>query len=177
MVQNLPGVGRNLHDHVSVGCIWEATGKPVPSVPRSQSVCFLKTDPALDAPNFFTYARGGAAASPENQAQFRPPASSWSLSTGMRPISRGDIHLTGANASDPLTIEANYLADSRDLKDLMIGIGRAREIGNAATLQSYAKREVAPGNLNEADLERFIRNGLVTFWHQSGTAKMGRDAM
>jgi choline dehydrogenase len=86
------------------------------------------------------------------------------------------IHLTGANASDPLQIEAGYLADSRDLKDLMIGIGRAREIGNSAALQSYAKREVAPGNLNEAELERFIRNGLVTFWHQSGTAKMGRDA-
>lgn len=177
VVQHLPGVGRNLHDHVALGCIWEATEKPFPKVPRSQSVCFWKTDPALDAPNFFTYARGRAAASPENQAQFRPPASSWSLSTGMRPASRGGIHLTGPNASDPLKIQANYLADSRDLKDMMIGIGKAREIGNAAALQSYTKREVAPGNLNEADLERFIRNGLVTFWHQSGTAKMGRDSM
>jgi len=177
IVQHLPGVGRNLHDHVALGCIWEATEKKVPKVPRSQAVCFWKTDSTLNAPNFFTYARGGAAASPENYALFRPPDSSWSLSTGMRPVSRGAIHLTGPLASDPLEIQANYLADPRDLKDLTIGIARAREIGNAAALRSYAKREVAPGNLKEADLERFIRNGLGTFWHQCCTAKMGRDAM
>jgi len=27
------------------------------------------------------------------------------------------------------------------------------------------------------ELENFFRNGLGTFWHQSGTAKMGQDAM
>ncbi len=133
--QHLPGVGRNLHDHVALGCVWEGTGKPIPSAPRSQAVSFWKTDPALEAPNFFTYARGGAAVTPENQAEFRPPASSWSLSTGMRPISRGSVQLTGPHASDPITIQANYLADPRDLKDLMIGIGQAREIGNAAALK------------------------------------------
>jgi choline dehydrogenase-like flavoprotein len=26
-------------------------------------------------------------------------------------------------------------------------------------------------------LEQFFRDGLETFWHQSGTAKMGGDAM
>lgn len=177
VVQNLPGVGRNLHDHVSLGCVWEATGRPLPSAPRSQAVCFWKTDPALEAPNFFTFGRGGANLTPENEAQFRPPASSWSLAVGMRPASRGVIHLTGPDASDPVDIQANYLADPRDVKDLMIGVGQAREIGNAGALRSFAKREVAPGNLDAAHLERFIRNGLGTFWHQSGTAKMGRDAM
>jgi choline dehydrogenase len=28
-----------------------------------------------------------------------------------------------------------------------------------------------------AELEQFFRDGLKTHWHQSGTAKMGRDAM
>jgi choline dehydrogenase len=32
-------------------------------------------------------------------------------------------------------------------------------------------------SLDAAELERFFRDGLVTFWHQCGTAKMGRDAM
>jgi choline dehydrogenase len=95
----------------------------------------------------------------------------------MRPASRGEIHLTSPNASDPVRIEAGYLTDSSDVKHLMLGIERAREIGNAAAFRPYAKREVAPGNLNKAALERFIRNGLLTFWHQCGTAKMGRDAM
>ena len=59
----------------------------------------------------------------------------------------------------------------------MLGIERAREIGRTAVFRQYAKREVAPGILNKADLERFIRNGLLRFWHPCGTAKMGRDAM
>ena len=177
VVQKLSGVGRSLHDHVALGCVWEAPENMLPTAPRSQGVCFWKTEPSWDAPNYYTYARPGAAISPENQAIFAPPASVWSLSTGMRPVSRGAIHLTGPNPSDPVRIEAGYLADSSDLKPLMLGIERAREIGNAAAFRPYAKREVAPGNLNKADLERFIRNGLLTFWHQCGTAKMGRDAM
>jgi choline dehydrogenase len=177
LVQKLPGVGRNLHDHVALGCVWEAPENTLPSAPRSQTVCFWKTESSLKAPNFYTYARPGAAITPENQAIFAPATSAWSLSTGMRPVSRGTIHLTGLNSSDPVRIEANYLADSSDLKHLRLGIERAREIGNAAAFRPYATREVAPGTLNETDLERFIRNGLVTFWHQCCTAKMGRDAL
>jgi choline dehydrogenase len=44
-------------------------------------------------------------------------------------------------------------------------------------LEGMRGREVAPGALNGVDLEQFFRDGLVTFWHQCGTAKMGRDAM
>jgi choline dehydrogenase len=78
---------------------------------------------------------------------------------------------------DPVKIDANYLADPRDLKDLAAGIGMAREIGNSAAVRPFTKREVAPGSLDAAELDGFFRNGLGTFWHQSGTAKMGRDVM
>jgi choline dehydrogenase len=44
-------------------------------------------------------------------------------------------------------------------------------------LRPFTGREVAPGALSAAELERFIRDGLGTHWHQCGTAKMGRDAM
>jgi len=44
-------------------------------------------------------------------------------------------------------------------------------------LQPFTAREVAPGLLSVAELEQFFRDGLGTHWHQSGTAKMGRDAM
>ena len=177
VVQDLPGVGRNLHDHVALGCVWEATEKPLPGAPRSQAVCFWKTAPELDAPNFYTYAVGRAWVTPENQSKFGSPESSWSLVLGMRPASRGALRLTGPNRSDLLDIQANYLADPRDLEDLKIGIAQAREIGNAPALRAYTRREVAPGRLAEAALEQFIRNGLVTFWHQCGTARMGRDRM
>jgi choline dehydrogenase len=96
---------------------------------------------------------------------------------GMRPVSRGSIHLTGAKASDQLKINPNYLSDPRDLSDLVLGIQRARDIGNAPALRPYTRGEHAPANLNGTAIEEYIRNGLVTFWHQSGTAKMGRDGM
>jgi choline dehydrogenase len=34
-----------------------------------------------------------------------------------------------------------------------------------------------PGNLKGLELQNFIRNGAISYWHQSGTAAMGRDAM
>jgi choline dehydrogenase len=52
-----------------------------------------------------------------------------------------------------------------------------RRIGNSAALRPFTRREVTPGALSATELERFFRDGLVTFWHQSCTAKMGRDRM
>ncbi len=95
----------------------------------------------------------------------------------MRPRSWGALRLTGPGPLDAVKIDANYLADPQDLKDLAAGIGVARAIGNSAALRPFTAREVAPGRLEAAELEGFFRNGLGTFWHQSGTAKMGRDAM
>jgi choline dehydrogenase len=63
------------------------------------------------------------------------------------------------------------------MQDLIAGLQTVRDIGNSTALTRFARREVAPGRLAEAELEEFFRNGLVTFWHQCGTAKMGRDAM
>lgn len=34
-----------------------------------------------------------------------------------------------------------------------------------------------PGNLKGADLENYVRNAVETYWHETCTAKMGRDAM
>jgi choline dehydrogenase len=175
--ESLPGVGRNLHDHVAFGWGWENTDKTLPPAPRSQTACFWKTRAELDSPNFYAYAKQGPTATPENAARFKPPAASWSLVIGMRPNSRGSIHLTGADPANPVRIDANFLGDPQDMKDLIAGIDRAREIGGSAALRPFTGREIIPGSLAPAELERFFRDGLTTFWHQSGTAKMGRDAM
>ena len=177
VLQALPGVGRNLNDHPAFGCIWENTDQALPNVPRSQTACFWKTDAALDAPNFYAYSHQGPDVTPENAVRFQPPAASWSLAVGMRPKSRGAIHLTGPDPADPVRIDANYLGDPQDLNDLVAGLSMAREIGNSAALRPFTGREITPGSLNAAELESFFRDGLGTFWHQSCTAKMGRDSM
>jgi len=76
----LPGVGRNLHDHVAFGCVWENAEKRSTQIPRSQTSCFWKTRGALEAPNVYVYSHGGADFSPENAVRFKPPAACWSLS-------------------------------------------------------------------------------------------------
>lgn len=172
----LTGVGKNLHDHVSFSCIWEATEQPLPMTPRSQAVCFWRTDASLPAPNFYTYAIGVPFPTPENAAWTPPPERGFSLIVGMSPASRGSVRLTGPNPSDPVTINANYLADPQDLKDLVTGIACAREIGNAGPLKLFAKREVHPGWIHGQELQQYLQNGLTTFWHQSCTARMGHDA-
>jgi choline dehydrogenase len=177
VLQPLPGVGRNLHDHVSFGCIWECRDESLPRAPRSQTACFWKTSAKLNAPDFYTYTKHGPFATIENAVRFNAPTDSWSLVVGMRPKSRGTVRLTGSGPADPVAIDANYLGDPQDLKTLIAGLGTAREIGNSKALRPFTRREIAPGPLNATDLERFFRDGLSTFWHQSGRAKMGRDEM
>jgi choline dehydrogenase len=177
LVQALPGVGCNLHDHVAFGCVWENTDSTLPTISRGHAVCFWKSTDSLDAPNFYAYGVYLPVITPRNAERFKLPASSWSLFVGMRPNSRGTVRLTGPNPHDPLRIDANYLGHPQDMKDLIAGLRMAREIGNSAALRPMRGREVAPGSLEAPQLEQFFRDGLVTFWHQCGTAKMGRDAM
>jgi choline dehydrogenase len=173
----LPGVGRNLHDHLAFGLIFENTDRVPPDGPTSQTACFWKTDATLDAPNFYAYARQGPTVSPENAAVPDPPADSWTMVVEMRPRSRGAIHLTGSSPAAPVRIDANPLGDPDDLRDLLAGLCTARDIGRSAALRPFTGREVSPGASGPAELEQFFRQSLGTSWHQSGTARMGRDAM
>src|SRR5690606_38901294 len=59
----------------------------------------------------------------------------------------------------------------------MATIEIAREMARAPAFRNLLKREAMPGNLSAAEMETYIRDSAVTFWHQACTAKMGRDAM
>jgi len=39
------------------------------------------------------------------------------------------------------------------------------------------KREAIPGGMKGKTLEDFVRDSVGTYWHQTCTAKMGRDSM
>jgi len=177
VLEHLPGVGRNLHDHVAFGCVWEKTDEELPGAPRSQTVCFWKTAADLDSPNFYAFAVAGRQSTPENAIRIPPAVACWSFLVGMSPRSRGSVRLRGADPAHPVRIDANYLADPQDMKDLIAGLQTVRDIGNSAALRRFTRGEVAPGRLADAELQNFFRNGLVTFWHQCGTVKLGRDGM
>ena len=110
--------------------------------------------------------------------QFDVPEFGWTLLGGVvRPKSRGHIALTGPDPADPVHIQANLLSHPDDLKAAIACVQLCREIGNSAALRPFTKREAMPGPLTGAELEHFIRDAASTYWHQSGTAKMGQDAM
>jgi len=78
---------------------------------------------------------------------------------------------------DPVQIETNMMSHPDDLKAAIASVKLCREIGNSAALRPFAEREVMPGDLKGAELENFIRDSVTTYWHQTCTAKMGRDSM
>ncbi len=178
VVRHLPGVGRNFQDHLLVAaCAWEYNDALPPRNNAAEATFFWKSDAALDTPDLQPFQLEFPVTS-DATAHYAPPAGSWILSPGLvRPKSTGTIRLTGAAPQDPVAIDTNTLADPADLAALMTCVELCREIGNSAAMRPFVKREVMPGNLTKSALAQFVRDGVLTYWHQTCTAKMGRDSM
>src|SRR5260221_481641 len=178
LVQHLSGLGMNFQDHPGIGCVWEYK-QPLASCHNTGVTTFFwKSDPSLDTPDIQAIQAEIPFASPEMLARYEVPAGSWSMfASVVRPKSRGRIRLTGPNPFDPLQIEPDQLFHPDDLKAAIAAVQLCREIGNSTALRPFVKREVMPGNLKPAELENFIRDSVVTYWHPTCTAKMGRDSM
>jgi choline dehydrogenase len=177
LVQHLPGVGKNFQDHPGIGCVWEYQEPLAPSY-NTEATFFWKSNPSLDTPDIQTCPAGAPFTSPEMLAMYQVPPGSWSMFGGIvQPKSRGQIRLTGPNPADVVQIETNIMAQPDDLKAAKAMVQLCRDIGNSAALRPFVKREVMPGNLKGAELENFIRDSVMTYCHQTCTAKMGRDSM
>ncbi|HET9374249.1 MAG TPA: GMC oxidoreductase [Chthoniobacterales bacterium] len=178
LVQHLPGVGRSFQTHLAVGCIWEYQQPLVPRNSASEAIFFWKSDPALETPDLQTCQVELPITCPEIAARYNPPPISWTLFGAVaRPKSRGWVRLTGPDPLDPIQIEENALSHPADLKAAMVGVELCREIGNSRPLLPFARREIMPGNLKGTELEKFIRDAAVNYWHQTCTGKMGRDSL
>jgi choline dehydrogenase-like flavoprotein len=178
IVQHLPGVGQNFQDHPGVGCVWEYAEALPPRNNLGEATFFWKGQCGIASPDLQTCQAEVPLANPETAATFGLPASGWTLFGGVvRPQSRGRIRLTGPNPLDPIQIESNFLSHPDDLKAALACVELCREIGNSAALRPFAKREVMPGNLKGAELEHFVRDAVMSYSHETCTAKMGRDPM
>ena len=177
VVQHLPGVGKNFQDHALACCVWEYAEPLAPRNNTAEATVFWKSHSSLDTPDIQVLQMEFPLFTAEN-AHYGVPATGWTIGAALvRPESHGQIRLTGPNPGDPVQIDANLLADPSDFKALVKGVELAREIGNSQALRPFAKREVMPGSLKGSEFENFIRNGIATTWHETCTAKMGRDSM
>lgn len=175
--QHLPGVGQNHQDHVSFGCIWEYAEPQEVGNGGSEATLYWKSKPSLEAPDMLHCQVEFPVPSAENAAR-GVPQHGWTMFAGLaQPKSRGQLSLSGPGVDDAMIIRANTLSDPDDMRAALASVEMCRELGNACAFARLVKRESMPGNLGPQDMEHYLRNGAVTYWHQSCTAKMGRDAM
>jgi choline dehydrogenase len=178
VVHHLPGVGRNYQDHPGIDCVWEYREPLAPRNTASEMTYFWTSDASLEAPDLQTCQAEVPKTSAENAARFGMPEAGWTLFSGVvQPKSRGVVRLTGPGPLDPVEVDAAMLSHPDDVKAAIAGVELAREIGNSVELGDFVKREVMPGNLKGSDLEHFVRDAASSYWHQTCTAKMGRDEM
>jgi choline dehydrogenase len=178
VVAHLPGVGQNYQSHPRVDCVWQFRERVDPCNNGAEAMVFWKSDPRLEAPDLQICVAEVPLTSAANADKYDVPEHGWTACTGvLRPKSRGQIRLTGPDPDDRVLIEDNMLSHDDDVVAAMACVDLSREIGNSAPLQPFTKGEVLPGDLSRIGLERFVRDAAECYFHQSCTAKMGRDDM
>jgi choline dehydrogenase len=95
--------------------------------------------------------------------------------TLLRPHSRGSLSLRSSNPADLPLVNPNYLADSRDLQNLVEGIKIARELASTTPLRESLTAELLPGASvkEDAAIASYIRSTVRTDWHPVGSCRMG----
>lgn len=203
-LHDLPGVGRNLQDHLDV-LIVSKSRRPVSYglSPRS----FLRSGAELLA--YLRHGRGmftsnaaeaggfvrSAAAEPRPDLQFhftpvrldehgRNLASfighGYALHVcDLRPRSRGRIGLLSADPLDDPMIDPHYLSEPEDLDRLVTGARIARNVLAQPAFDSFRGAEIFPGESVSSDdegaMRAFVRRKAGTIYHPVGSCRMGED--
>jgi choline dehydrogenase len=202
---HLPGVGKNLQDHVWSGVSGLTnipTGNSLISPLKQvkallQHMVFSKgplSNSPLEANAFFK--SNNHLARPDIQFHFAPIGIADDYSTDIydlntfsrkdgygilailvRPESRGYVSLRSADPLAAPLIQPNLLSDPRDMDVMILALRKAIDIGGSAPM-----KEFSPGGIkfpalpvSDESLRMHIRRSLETLYHPVGTCKMGHD--
>lgn len=177
VIQHLPGVGQNHQDHVSFGCIFEYHGPQPVGNGGSEATLYWSSEAGMRLPDMFHCQVEFPVPSAETISS-AVPEHGWTMFAGLaHPKSRGELRLSGADVSDPVLIHANTLTHPEDLKTAFANVALVQELGGQPAFGALVARESLPGRVDERAMENYLRNAATTYWHQSCTAKMGRDPM
>ena len=202
VVQDLPGVGENLHDHLQVRIVYKVSntrtlnqrmsslfGKAMMgleyllfrtgplTMPPSQLGAFAHSDADQVTPNIEWHVQ------PLSLDKFGEPLHRFNAITpsvcNLRPTSRGHVRIKSRDASVYPSITLNYLATPEDQKVAIEGIKFTRKIMQADALSPYAPQEYLPGMQVQTDAELLAAAGDLgaTIFHPVGTCKMGDDPL
>mgnify|MGYP006167639999 FL=1 len=202
---DLPGVGKNLQDHLDVFLVMKAKpGVTISLNPLALGRRFLELFKYIffkkgEFSSHLAEAGGfvkSAESEPIEDLQFHVvplPATRHGLNLwpmfghyaysvmayDLRPLSRGEVRLKSADPMQDPEIDPNYGAHQRDIDRLVKAIKILRNVVKQPALQAYSRSEIAPGEGVQTDsqLERWVRQTAETAYHPVGTCKMGVDDM
>jgi 4-pyridoxate dehydrogenase len=197
----LPGVGKNLQDHISASVEYRRR-EPGPfcrnmRVDRlgvelaraflfgtgfacdlpSGWTAFVKSRPDVELPDIQLIFR----AIPLGAGPYLPPFKS-AFADGfgcrailLRPKSRGEIKLSSNDPRTPPRIFQNFFSSGDDLATLRAGINLTRDLGRQKSLKAFVEAEIAPApnKASDADIDAHIFATALTAHHPLGTCKMG----
>jgi choline dehydrogenase-like flavoprotein len=198
---NLPGVGKNLQDHLSVDVHHARLGRgPFHATMRLDRTAlnmvlayvlgmgpgtvlpsglhaFLKTRRELPVPDIQFLFRGAPAGAHPWFPGIRP---AYGDSFGLRPVmlhpeSRGVVRLRSADPRAPVRIVQNFLATQNDVRTIREGVKLARDLARRKGLDPFRGRETAPGPgcRTDAEIDAFVRRTAITAHHPCATCAMG----
>ncbi|MEQ8344059.1 MAG: choline dehydrogenase [Sneathiellaceae bacterium] len=195
---DLPGVGRNLQDHVNVDVYrtavaaetYDGLTRPWPMLRTAlqyytrrrgpgasvlaEGGAFLRTDPALAAPDVQFHFIPAIVI---DHGRVKHPGRGVSLHVcALRPESRGQVRLASADPLAPPAIDPNYLAERADLDTLVRGLRKAQAVLAAPAFAGLLGEEFDPGpDRSDAELQAYCRRTAETIYHPVGTCRMGSD--
>jgi choline dehydrogenase len=183
VVENLPGVGKNLQDHVLVsGVVFKYKGK-MPARPADSNAveaeAYLSSGPSGDT-DINLVLEQLPALTPEATARFgTPPDDAFTIAPALvQPTSRGSVRLASRHFQNAPVIEANHLGTDSDFTAMVRAIEAAREIGNQRAFDGVREVELVPGPKATAeDVRELARLASASFGHAVGTCKIGVDAL
>ena len=183
VVENLPGVGENLQDHVLVsGVVFKYKGKMPDRPPDSNAVeaeAYLSSDLSGDT-DISLVLHQLPAVTPEVAARFgTPPADAFTIAPALvQPTSRGSVRLASAKFQDAAVIDGNYAGTEHDFAAIVRAIEAARELGNQHAFDSLRESELIPGPRASAEeIRELARLASASFGHAVGTCKIGVDKL
>ena len=201
VMRDLPGVGRNLQDHLAAHVRYKAT-KPLSMLrylnpirgawamgqylltrtgpladPGMSVACFVRSDPALDEPDIKMLLVMALFA---NNGKTLVPAHGFYAHINVaRPEAAGSVTLASPDPVVPPVIDQNYLGTANDRRVMREGVRIARTIFQQTAFDDFRGEEIAPGPAATTDdeIDAYVRANAEADYHSVGTARMGRDPM
>ena len=200
VAHELPGVGRNLQDHLDhiisyrskradvislnpAGLLrltramlkWRRDGAGMFATPYAEGSAFIRSDPSLDRPDLQLHF---TAAIVDNHLRTIHLSNGYSCHVCvLRPKSRGSVGLRDTHPTSAPRIDPQYLSHPDDLKLLMKGARLVERIMETDALAPWRGKRLYDYGGSDAGLEADIRARADTIYHPVGTCAMGKDDM